>query len=248
METMNHDTKKSSMDLRERGRDASGQPVFSDRRLYIQILAFGGCDDVQPVIEALADSEIKGALYLDINDPHGLLLAVAHEDPDYFVTALRTFIHRSPLVALPIKHDLTMLGRTYAIGYEADLDHVLLRRPLSRLCDPDQPWAVWYPLRRKGSFAKLSADDQRDILSEHGKLGAEFSAGDYGNDIRLACHGLDRNDNDFIIGLVGAHLHPLSAMVQMMRKTRQTSEFLEQLGPFIIGKALWQSPLDRSSS
>jgi chlorite dismutase len=26
-----------------------------------------------------------------------------------------------------------------------------------------------------------------------------------------------------------------------MRKTRQTSEFLERLGPFFIGKAIWQS-------
>jgi hypothetical protein len=25
-----------------------------------------------------------------------------------------------------------------------------------------------------------------------------------------------------------------------MRKTRQTSEFLESIGPFFVGKAIWQ--------
>jgi chlorite dismutase len=71
-------------------------------------------------------------------------------------------------------------------------------------------------------------------------LGALFSAGDLGYDIRLDCRGLDKNDNDFLIGLIGKELFPLSAMVQAMRKTRQTSEFLESLGPFFIGKAIWQ--------
>jgi hypothetical protein len=44
-----------------------------------------------------------------------------------------------------------------------------------------------------------------------------------------------------VIGLIGKDLFPLSAMVQAMRKTRQTSEFLEKLGPFFIGKAVWQN-------
>ena len=34
---------------------------------------------------------------------------------------------------------------------------------------------------------------------------------------------------------------PLSAIVQTMRKTQQTSLYLERLGPFFIGRALWQS-------
>jgi hypothetical protein len=27
-----------------------------------------------------------------------------------------------------------------------------------------------------------------------------------------------------------------------MRRTRQTSEFMEKMGPFFVGRALWQSP------
>ena len=63
----------------------------------------------------------------------------------------------------------------------------------------------------------------------------------------LDCHGLDKNDNDFVIGILGAKLHPLSVMVQTMRKTRQTSEFLTSLGPFFIGHVLWQSPFEKKA-
>ena len=65
-------------------------------------------------------------------------------------------------------------------------------------------------------------------------------AGDFAHDIRLACHGLDRDDNDFVIGLIGKDLFPLSAVVQSMRKTQQTSLYLDRLGPFFVGRAVWQ--------
>ena len=45
----------------------------------------------------------------------------------------------------------------------------------------------------------------------------------------------------FIVGLIGKDLYPLSAIVQTMRKTQQTSLYLERLGPFFVGRALWQS-------
>ena len=68
-------------------------------------------------------------------------------------------------------------------------------------------------------------------------------AGGHAADVRMACHGLDRNDNDFIVGLIGPKLHPLSAVVQEMRRTEQTAQYLDNLGPFFIGKAVWQSPM-----
>ena len=54
--------------------------------------------------------------------------------------------------------------------------------------------------------------------------------------MRLACHGLDANDNDFVIGLLGHSLHPLSHVVQHMRKTVQTSQYIEKMGPFFVGR------------
>ena len=44
-----------------------------------------------------------------------------------------------------------------------------------------------------------------------------------------------------MIGLVGRELHPLSHLVQAMRKTRQTSEFIEKMGPFFVGYVLGSS-------
>jgi chlorite dismutase len=67
----------------------------------------------------------------------------------------------------------------------------------------------------------------------HGRAGL-------GHDLRLACHGLDKNDNDFVVGLLGPQLTSLSKIVQRMRKTKQTSLHLEKLGPFFIGKVAWQ--------
>ena len=136
-----------------------------------------------------------------------------------------------------------MLGRTYALGHEQDLDEVLVDRPRGRVLDPELKWAIWYPLRRAGSFEQLSRKEQNAILMEHGGVGMAFGRAGLGYDIRLACHGLDKLDNDFVVGLLGAELHPLSIIVQRMRKTRQTSLHLERLGPFFVGRVAWQSPV-----
>lgn len=134
-----------------------------------------------------------------------------------------------------------MLGRTYAIGYEPDLEQVLLKRPVTRVTDTSLPWVIWYPVRRSGAFESLSSDEQRTILMEHGGIGRAYGKAGLVHDIRLACFGLDKNDNDFVIGLLGHELHPLSAIVERMRKTKQTSQYLTNLGPFFVGKAVWQS-------
>src|SRR5260221_567448 len=95
----------------------------------------------------------------------------------------------------------------------------------------------------KDGQPQRSDQEQRVILAEHGAIGMSFGAGDYAHDIRLACHGLDKSDNDFVVGLIGKDLYPLSAIVQTMRKTQQTSLYLERLGPFFVGRAVWQSAL-----
>ena len=228
-------------DLSEKGRDAAGKPITLNRRLFMQLLAFGRCPAVTGLVSALKASGITGALYVDANDPSGIALVTASENPDFFITDLRRLLTEPPFSGLTPKPEYTMFGRSYSSGYEADLEHVLIKRPIQRLCNPAWPWAIWYPLRRAGAFERLSAQDQRAIMIEHGNIGATFTAGEYGYDIRLSSHGLDKHDNDFVIGLIGKELYPLSAMVQAMRKTRQTSEFLENLGPFFIGKAVWQS-------
>ena len=228
-------------DLSEKGGIKNGEAQRSDRRLFMQLMAFGGCENAGPLVDAAASAGISGALYEDVNDPRGVGLLTLSEDPAFFLERVRTMLNGPAFRALLQKPEYTMLGRTYAIGYEPDLEEVLLHRPRRTVLNRDWKWGVWYPLRRSGKFAQLPADEQRVILAEHGSIGMSFGVADYAHDIRLACHGLDKEDNDFVIGLLGKDLYPLSAIVQTMRKTQQTSLYLERLGPFFVGRALWQS-------
>ena len=79
---------------------------------------------------------------------------------------------------------------------------------------------------------------------EHGGIGHAFGKAGFATDIRLAAHGLNYDDNDFIVGLLGKELFPLSALVQRMRRTKQTAEFIQTMGPFFIGKAVYQPEYD----
>jgi chlorite dismutase len=232
------------VDVAEHGRTADGETTSLDRRLYMQLHAYGGARDSSALISALDEAGgIDGALYEDVNDPRGVALLTLSESPGAFVEGYRSFLQSSPFAELEPKPELTMLGRTYAIGYEQDLEETLVERPRRRVLDPALPWAVWYPLRRAGSFEQLSRREQDTILMEHGGVGMAFGRAGLGYDIRLACHGLDRDDNDFVVGLLGPELHPLSIIVQRMRKTKQTSLHLERLGPFFVGRVAWQSQL-----
>src|SRR5262249_29692710 len=169
-----------------------------------------------------------------VNDPRGVALVSMSEDPTFFVTGLREVLNAEPFAGLSQKPELTMFGRTYASGFETDLEDWLLRRPRRAALNPAWPWGIWYPLRRSGSFGKLTPQEQGAIIREHSVLGRAYGDADLAHDVRLACHGLDVHDNDFVIGLVGRRLHPLSHLVQAMRKTTQTSQYLQTLGPFFV--------------
>ena len=235
--------KNDKLDISEKGRAKDGTPLSSDRRLFMQFLAFGDCKDPDSLVSSLKKFGLEGALYLDLNDRNGVGLVVISEKPDYFVGDLREYLNQSPFKDLISKPELTMFGRTYTFGYEEDLERTLISGPKSKILDNSLPWAIWYPLRRSKSFETLSEEEQRSILGEHGKIGFKFGKAGYAKDIRLACHGLDKNDNDFVIAVLGEELYPLSAVIQAMRKTKQTSVHLESLGPFFIGKTVWQSEL-----
>lgn len=229
-------------DLSEKGGVKDGKPQRSDERLFVQLLAFAGCVDATDVATHVAGSGIEAVVYEDVNDPRGVAILSLTRTPEAFVERVRPVLNSGPCARLSLKPDYTMLGRTYSIGYEPDLRETLVERPRRTVLNPDWRWAIWYPLRRSGRFAQLDEQEQRKILAEHGAIGMAFGAGDLAHDIRLACHGLDRDDNDFVIGLVGKALFPLSAVVQSMRKTQQTALYLDRLGPFLVGRAIWQSP------
>jgi chlorite dismutase len=228
-------------DISEKGGLKDGRPQRSDERLFMQLLAFAGCTDAAGVGRHLQQAGIDGVVYEDANDPRGIAILSLTSRPETFVADVRPALNSGPCEGLTLKPQYTMMGRTYSLGYEPDLAETLLDRPRRTVLNPAWGWAVWYPLRRSGRFAQLSEQEQRTILAEHGAIGMSFGAADYAHDIRLACHGLDRDDNDFVIGLIGKDLFPLSAVVQAMRKTQQTALYLDRLGPFFTGRVVWQS-------
>jgi chlorite dismutase len=230
------------VDVNERAGHHTGNPQVLETRLFMQLLVFdcSARNDPAEVIERAAGELLsrgaKAVLYADVNAPRGVGVLSYSEDPAHFVARVR------PALAalgdqITQRPEFTMLGRTYATGYEPDLRYWLLDRPVETVCNERWPWAVWYPLRRSGPFNRLEGREQAAILKEHGTIGRAYGAQDLAHDIRLACFGLDAHDNDFVIGLVGKDLQPLSHVVQAMRKTRQTAEFMAQMGPFFIGHA-----------
>lgn len=233
------------IDVRERGASRDGEPQTMDRRLFMQLLAFE-CVDATPrsvaqeLGAAFDERKIPGVIYEDLNHPSGLAVLAWSEDPLHFLDVVRPALGGTAAHALLPRPELTMIGRTYSSGFERDLEHWLIDRPQNTAANPEWPWAVWYPLRRKGGFERLEGREKGGILHEHATIGRAYGSKDLAHDVRLACHGLDESDNDFVIGLIGKDLYPLSHVVQSMRKTRQTSEYMEQMGPFFVGHVLWQ--------
>jgi chlorite dismutase len=230
------------LDITEKGGIRNGERQVSDQRLLMQLLAFGGCRDSNALVQALKEAAIPSVLYEEVNDTHGVGLLTWSENADFFVTTLRHFLLQPTFEVLTPKLEYSMLGRTYSLGYEPDLNDWLLHKAPRTVLNSQMRWAVWYPLRRTGAFQALPAEEQSSILGEHGRIGHAFGEAGYAQDVRLACFGLDKNDNDFVIGLIGAELSPLSKCVEMMRKTRQTSQYIQSMGPFFVGRAIWQSP------
>lgn len=233
-----------TIETQERGAPREGQPQLLDRRLFMQLLVFrippGSSPSAQQraLAIAVAEADIPSVIYADVNDPRSVGLLTFSEDPKLFVEGVRALFDRESLRDWSVRPELTMLGRSYSSGYEDDLEFWLIERPKQTVLNEQWNWAVWYPLRRSGAFEKLEGRDKGAILREHATIGRAYGAKNLAHDVRLACHGLDANDNEFVIGLIGADLHPLSHVVQTMRGTKQTSEYIQQMGPFFVGHAV----------
>ena len=219
-----------------------------DRRLFMQLLVFqvpvgaSSAAGQRALTQALSRSNVPSVVYADANDPRGIALLTFGEDPILFVDVVRPLFESEPMRDWALRPELTMIGRTYSSGYERDLAHWLLERPRQTVLNPEWGWAVWYPLRRSGAFEQLEPQEKGRILREHASIGRAYGEQDLAHDVRLACHGLDSHDNEFLIGLIGADLHPLSHVVQSMRGTEQTSRYIEQMGPFFVGHVVGRNP------
>src|SRR5579862_7269270 len=195
---MCHDGFVDPVDIKEKGGLRGGVQQTSERRLFMQFLAYGGAGvtggDTATLIASLDKSGLNGVLYEDANDPNGVGLLTWSEDPDHFVSKVRPLFARNfrdtgAFSGLTLKPEYTMMGRTYALGHEPDLEEWLLDRPGKVVTDGEWRWHVWYPLRRRGEFNSMSAEDQIAVLREHGRIGHSFGEAGFAHDIRLACFG-----------------------------------------------------------
>jgi len=230
-------------DVLEHGRTPEGGDLTSDRRLYMQLLPFTGCRTPGICVDFIKETGWDAVVYQDAADPWGVGLLLMDTDPGFMTDTAFPALRNSPFADLTPREPGTLFARAYSIGYEQDLEHTLVNRPRQRALNPDWPWAVWYPLRRTGAFAKLPKREKMKILGEHGTIGRAWGEADLAHDIRLSCFGMDREDNDFVVALVGPELRSLSKIVEVMRGTAQTSTYIEKLGPFFVGRTLYQSPL-----
>ena len=230
-------------DLIEHGAPVRGVPQTLETRLFVQLQVFSGCLDSAPVVDAVRASGLEATVYTNLNDPRGVGVLLMSEDPTLFAEAGRALLIGSAFAALTPLPEFTMLGRTYSSGREPDLKDFLLQKVRRHALNPDYPWGVWYPLRRTGAFNRLSRREQGRILMEHGTVGRGYGELGLAVDIRLECHGIDRDDNEFVIGLLGPDLYPLSKLVKDMRPTVQTSEYIQQMGPFFVGRVIYQAPV-----
>ncbi len=242
-----------TVDVQEYGGKKNGVRQETNRRLFMQLQVFrvpsashGGPAIAPDAVgralgHRLRERRVAGVVYADAVDPRSLGLLTWSEDPAHFVTRVRPLFAESLLSSVEVREPFAMFGRTYSTGHEPELEWSLLSRPIENVMKDAYPWHVWYPLRRKGAFARLEPIEQSHVLREHAALGMAYGQRELAHDIRLACHGIDAGDNEFVIGLVGPELHPLSHLVQAMRKTKQTSEFIAQMGPFFVGYVLDRS-------
>lgn len=244
---MGENAAEGQIEIRERGAVKDGIPQAMNRRLFMQLTVYESdkkvslADTIKNLGAALLRRHVPSVVYEDLNNPFGLGVLSFSEEPMDFATKLRPVFGEPEAAGLSIVREFTMLGRSYSTGYEDNLEYWLLQRPRETVLNEAWPWAVWYPLRRTGAFEKLEPREKGGIMREHATIGKAYGAQDLAHDVRLACHGLDANDNEFVIGLIGKELHPLSHVIQAMRGTRQTSEYINQMGPFFVGRAVFRN-------
>ena len=62
-----HGSDPEDIDISEKGRSASGEEISSDRRLFMQFMAFGGVEDTQALIERVDRTAASPACSMPIS-------------------------------------------------------------------------------------------------------------------------------------------------------------------------------------
>ncbi|KAF4668263.1 hypothetical protein FOL47_003118 [Perkinsus chesapeaki] len=224
--------------LYEKG--ANGQT--SEERLYVRLDVLEAVDcarlpgSKRKLEEQMKAADVSCVIYDNINSPKSIGLLTWSIDPSHFAKVVNPVLQQAGIgdVLSPVP-GWTMLGKTYSNGHEPSLRDFLLKKVPRNATRQDAPYAVWYPMRRKGEFYMETPSDQCRMLLHHAAIGRAYAEVGAAYDIRLNCYGIDADDNEFVVGLIGKDLYGLSKIVEEMRKTEHTSYYLKSLGPFFVG-------------
>src|SRR4029077_5404856 len=97
----------------EKGGLKDGAQQRSDARLFMQLMAFGGCTDAAALGQHLAGKGREGVVYEDANDPRGVAVLTLTQTPEAFVERVRPALNSGPGAALVLKPEYTMMGGPY---------------------------------------------------------------------------------------------------------------------------------------
>lgn len=237
-----HTMKEHIIQVNEKG--AGG--ATSDKRLYMQLAvldadsAYAASTIETALHNALVSKNISHVIYANSVDPSSIGLLTWNVDPGYFAEILRPVLQANEFSALKYRPGWQMFGKTYTNGHEQDLEHWLFRKPLDAALNENNRFALWYPMRRSGKFYLLEPEEKCRLVLSHASIGRAYGVSGFASDIRLNCFGIDADDNEFVVGLLGKDLHPLSKCVQDMRVTQHTSLYMDKLGPFFVGLKKFQ--------
>lgn len=241
------------IDVNEYGGKRDGVRQQSNRRLFMQLMVFdvptGGDADTaaRQLGAALRDRAIPGVVYADTMDPRGVGLLTWSEDPALFATKVRTLFNEpfepmNQLRHVSVRREFGMLGRTYSTGHEPDLADTLMHRPIRQVLNESHTWARLVPAAPHRGVcqarpARAVGDPPRARRARDGLRR------DRPRPRCSACVPRPRRGRQRVRHRsVGPELHPLSHLVQAMRKTKQTSEYIAKMGPFFVGHVVSRNP------
>jgi chlorite dismutase len=212
---------------------------MSDNTLFLQLQIF----DIEPaagpraMVSALSrrlrEKRIDGVIYGDANDHRGIGLLTWAADPGDILDNVHALLGGKRFSALTPRPGWVMFGRVSGDA-AANTPEVLL--------NGDRNWAAWYPVRNKAEWALLDDAAQAKVHKAHGTVAKSFTDDGRVAYVRLACHGIDPEDNDQIFGLTAGSLMDISLLQEAMRGTAQVATHVSKMGPVFVGRKIWQNP------
>ena len=233
------------IDVNEYGGKKDGERQAMNRRLFMQLLVFDApageaADEIGKDLAAqLRHNAIAGVVYADASSPRGLGLLTWSEDPAHFVQAVRPLFARRLAAqggpAPAVRDARPHLRHGPRAGPRA-------RAPAPRHPERDERRST------RGTSGTRSAARARSRGSTRRSRAASCASTrrsasptarpSWRTTSASRATGSTPRTTSSSSASSGASSTRFSHLVQTMRKTRQTSEYIAKMGPFFVGFVL----------